>query len=246
MLTDNLPGHVIRGLQLAGLGVLGVVLASILQVLVVRMITPPWTLRMIEVAQETGRWPERRVRSLARLGDAGPRAFVASEDARFFLHGGFDNRAICKAVRDATKGERLRGASTISQQVAKNVFLWNGRSWRRKVLEVWYTWWLEALVPKERILELYVNVAETGPGVFGLEAGARHHFGKSAAALTPTEAGRLAGVLPRPGRAIGGKAAWSRATWIAEHPAPFPGDRLYPVIEREFQAGNQSLLGCFF
>lgn len=235
-----------HGLQLAGLSALGIVLATIIQVAVVGLVTPPWTLRMVGYAQETGDWPTRRVRRLSALGPHGPRAFVASEDARFFLHGGFDNRAICEALKDALQGRRLRGASTISQQVSKNVFLWNRRSLARKGLEVWYTLWLETLLSKQRILELYVNVAETGPGVFGLEAGAQHHFDTGAAKLDRSQAGRLAGILPNPKRSIQGKAAWSRASWLARHPAPFPDDPLYAVIQREVERNHTPLWRCLF
>ena len=222
------------------------VLTTMLQVLVVRIVTPPWTLTMVQEGWEAGRLPKRRVRSLERMGEHGPRAIVASEDARFFLHDGFDNEAICTAVRDAWNGKRLRGASTISQQVAKNVFLWGGRSFRRKVLEAWYTFWLEALVPKKRILEIYLNVAETGPLTFGLEAGARHHFGKRAAELSRSEAGRLAGILPNPARNVSGKAAWERATWIASHPAPYPGDRWFERVEAAWEREGHSLVSCLF
>lgn len=229
------------------IAVAAIQLTTVVQVVVVRFVTPPWTVTMVQEGIEERGFPRRRSRSLERLGQRGPRAFVASEDARFFLHSGFDTESICKSIRDGVSGKRrLRGASTISQQVAKNVFLWQGRSLARKGLELWYAFWLEVLVPKERILELYLNVAETGPRTFGLEAGARLHFGKSAAELTSSEAGRMAGILPNPDWSIDGKAAWSRATWIANHPAPFPGDRLYGVILKEYEGGGYGLLSCLF
>lgn len=134
--------------------VAALLVTTVLQVVVVRVVGPPWTLTMLERAISERSWPSRMPRRLERLGPHGPRAVVASEDARFFLHDGFDTRAICRAVRDASRGKRLRGASTITQQVAKNVFLWGGRSYTRKVVEAWYTFWLERLVPKQRILEL--------------------------------------------------------------------------------------------
>ncbi|MEZ4235513.1 MAG: transglycosylase domain-containing protein [Myxococcota bacterium] len=163
------------------------------QVLAVRLFTPftPTMLqRTVEhvAAGEGLAWPARQVRSVRDLGGAGPRAVLAAEDARFYLHDGFDWDSVCAAVSDKRDGRRskLRGASTITQQTAKNLFLWQGRSWIRKGLEVWYTVLLEVLVPKDRILALYLNVAETGPMVFGLEAGAQHHFHRSAADLTST------------------------------------------------------------
>ncbi|MBX2798986.1 MAG: transglycosylase domain-containing protein [Myxococcales bacterium] len=222
-------------------------LTTLVQVIVVRFVTPPWTITMVQEAVEERGWPRRRVRSLQALGSRGPRAIVASEDARFFLHSGFDGRAICTSIKDGVTGKRrLRGASTITQQVAKNVFLWQGRSLVRKAMEFWYAFWLERLLPKERILELYLSVAETGPRTFGLEAGARHHFGTSAAELTSSQAGRIAGILPNPDRSIDGKAAWTRAKWIAGHPAPFPGDKGFQMIYDNFHEKGNGLFSCLF
>lgn len=125
-------------------------------------------------------------------------AVLAAEDQKFFAHHGFDLDAIRDAL--ARDGGPVRGASTISQQVAKNLWLWPGRSWIRKGLEAWLTVWIEMLWPKERILEIYLNVAQFGPHVFGVEAAARQFFGKSASRLGPEEAARLAAVLPNPVR----------------------------------------------
>jgi len=122
------------------------------------------------------------------------RAAVAAEDANFCLHWGFD----MAAIRAAIDAGAARGGSTISQQTVKNAFLWHGRSWPRKALEAAITPLMEALWPKQRILEVYLNVAEFDEGVFGAEAAARHHFGVSAADLTPIQAARLAAVLPAP------------------------------------------------
>ena len=237
---------ILRAVQAGAVWLVAVLFTTLLQVVVVRFVTPPWTLTMVAEAREAGTWPSRRVRRLAKLGEYGPRAIVASEDARFFLHQGFDNEAICSAVKDAMGGKRLRGASTITQQVAKNVFLSQSRSLPRKVVEAWYTFWLERFAPKDRILELYVNVAEMGPATFGLEAASRHHFNKPAASLDRSEAGRLAGILPNPARSVNGKAAWSRATWVANHPAPFPGDRYFDRIQAKWREDQHSLVGCFF
>jgi monofunctional glycosyltransferase len=127
-------------------------------------------------------------------------AVIASEDQRFPEHGGFDFKQIEKAMDEAERGGRARGASTISQQVAKNLFLWNGRSYLRKGLEAWYTVLIEALWSKRRILEVYVNIAEFGRGVYGAEAAAQAFFRKPAARLGRGEAARLAAVLPSPKR----------------------------------------------
>ncbi|MEO0501775.1 MAG: monofunctional biosynthetic peptidoglycan transglycosylase, partial [Pseudomonadota bacterium] len=122
------------------------------------------------------------------------RAAVAAEDANFCLHWGLDLDAIRTAIEDGGS----RGASTISQQVVKNVYLWHGRSWLRKALEAGMTPLVEALWSKRRILEVYLNIAEFDEGVFGVEAAARHYFGVGPEALTPTQAARLAAVLPNP------------------------------------------------
>ncbi|MEO6184923.1 MAG: monofunctional biosynthetic peptidoglycan transglycosylase [Steroidobacteraceae bacterium] len=125
-------------------------------------------------------------------------AVIASEDQLFPMHDGFDFKQIQKALDDAERGRRARGASTISQQVAKNLFLWNGHSWVRKGLEAWFTLLIEGLWSKRRILEIYLNIAELGRGIYGAEAAAQAFFHKPAANLTRPEAARLAAVLPNP------------------------------------------------
>jgi monofunctional glycosyltransferase len=128
-----------------------------------------------------------------------PRSVVASEDARFCSHHGVDWDALRDAVDDAEDGEVTRGGSTITQQVAKNLFLWPGRSFVRKALELPLALWIDAVLPKQRILELYLNIAELGPsGQFGAEAGSVYAFGHSAASLSPREAALLAAILPNP------------------------------------------------
>lgn len=127
-----------------------------------------------------------------------PRAVIAAEDSRFCEHRGFDTQAIEAALRSNQEGGRLKGASTISQQVAKNAFLWPGRTWVRKGLEAWFTFWLELLWPKARIMEVYLNIVEWDAAVFGAEAAAGHYFRKPAAKLTAPEAARLAAILPSP------------------------------------------------
>ncbi|MCX7863810.1 MAG: monofunctional biosynthetic peptidoglycan transglycosylase [Novosphingobium sp.] len=128
-------------------------------------------------------------------------AVIAAEDSKFCTHNGFDHEAIEKAIERNAAGRRLRGGSTISQQVAKNVFLWQGSGWDRwlrKGLEAWFTVLIETLWTKRRIMEVYLNVAETGIGTYGAEAGAQRYFGKPAARLSRSEAARMAAALPSP------------------------------------------------
>lgn len=128
-------------------------------------------------------------------------AVIAGEDAKFCSHGGFDAEAIEKAIEKNASGRRLRGGSTISQQTAKNVFLWQGTGWTRyarKGLEVWFTFLIENIWGKRRIMEVYLNVAETGIGTYGVEAAAQRYYKHSAARLTPVEAARIAAALPSP------------------------------------------------
>jgi monofunctional biosynthetic peptidoglycan transglycosylase len=126
------------------------------------------------------------------------RAVVASEDQKFMDHWGVDWQAIQYAAVANSKGKKLRGGSTITQQVAKNVFLWEKRSWLRKGLELWFTLWIELLWSKERILEVYLNIAETGSWTFGVEDGAKKHFGVRAKKISPQQAAWIASALPRP------------------------------------------------
>ncbi|KAA0017478.1 monofunctional biosynthetic peptidoglycan transglycosylase [Salinicola corii] len=134
----------------------------------------------------------------SRLSDNAKVAVMAGEDQRFPEHWGFDVAQIKRSLASWSDGGDLRGASTLSQQTARNLFLWTGRSWIRKGLEAWFTLLLEALWPKQRILEVYLNIAEWDTGVFGLEAAAQHYFGTSAANLSVSQASRLAAILPNP------------------------------------------------
>ncbi len=159
--------------------------------------------RRLEVLREKN--PKAGLRhqwtSYARISPHLKRAVVAAEDARFLDHEGFDWEAIQKAMaRNERRGRIVAGASTISQQLAKNLFLSGSRSWLRKAQEALITWMLETTMSKRRILELYLNFAEWGEGVFGAEAAARHHFGQSAAALSEEQAAWLASILPSPRR----------------------------------------------
>lgn len=144
-------------------------------------------------------------------------AVIAAEDSRFCEHFGFDAEAIEQAMREnleaAENGGRFRGGSTISQQTAKNVLLWQGGGFFRKGLEAWFTFWIEAVWGKRRIMEVYLNVAETGIGTYGAEAGAQRYFGKSAARLSRDEASRMAAALPSPKK----RAVKNPGGWLARH-----------------------------
>src|SRR5262249_11532172 len=133
-----------------------------------------------------------------KIAPEAPLALIASEDQKFPTHHGFDVQAIQDAMEDADEGERLRGASTITQQTAKNLFLWGGRSFVRKGLEAYFTVLLELEWPKRRILEVYMNIAEFGDGVYGVGAAANRFFRKTPAQLSGSEAALLASVLPNP------------------------------------------------
>lgn len=171
-------------------------LASVAIVLPVRFVDPPTTAFMLRDGLEHGRSVQNEWVPLAEISPHLAVAVIAAEDQKFPTHAGFDLDAIQDALFES-RGRR-RGASTISQQVAKNLFLWPGRSLVRKGLEAWLTLWIEQLLPKRRILEVHLNVAEFGPGVFGAEAASRRYFGRSARWLSPEQAALLAAVLPNP------------------------------------------------
>ena len=140
-------------------------------------------------------------------------AVIAAEDSRFCEHFGFDREAIEQALEERLAGERQRGGSTISQQTAKNVFLWQGGGFFRKGLEAWFTFWIEAVWGKRRIMEVYLNVAETGIGTYGAEGGAQRYFNHSAARLSADEASRMAAALPSPKK----RAVKNPGGWLARH-----------------------------
>ena len=181
-------------------------LATTLQVLVLRFVDPPFSAFMLARQMRAvgeGDWRFRVAHDWRDLGDIAahlPVALVAAEDQNFATHHGFDFKAIERARKHNARGRKTRGASTISQQLAKNLFLWSGRSWVRKGVEAWYTLLIETLWPKRRILEVYANVAEFGDGIYGAQAAARSFFRKDAARLSPAESARLAAVLPNPKR----------------------------------------------
>ncbi len=198
-------------------------LFSVLQVLALRWLEPPTSMMMIERgfelrAQNRPDTLDFRWRDWDELSSALAIAVVAAEDQRFPQHQGFDTEAIREAWSRYRQGGRsLRGGSTLSQQVAKNLFLWSGRSWLRKACEAWYTVLIEALWSKQRILEVYLNIAEFGDGVYGAEAAAQRFLGTSARGLTAVQAARMAAVLPSPRRysvAAPGAYVRRRAAWI--------------------------------
>lgn len=175
-------------------------------VLALRWVPPATTAFMLDA--RLGAWragdADYRTRydwvAMDRISGHAGVAVIAAEDQQFAKHRGFDFKAIGEAAKRNARGKKLRGASTITQQVAKNLFLWPGRSWIRKGFEAWFTVLIEALWPKRRILEVYLNIAEFGPGTYGVEAASRRYFRKPAATLTRREAAALAAVLPSPRR----------------------------------------------
>ena len=192
-----------------------------LQVLVPRFVDAPTSAfmvwRQLDGIGEPGFTLRHEWRDYDQLSPHLPIALVAAEDQKFPHHHGFDLEAIDKALDRNARGGRVRGASTISQQVAKNLYLWGGGGYARKGLEAWYTLLIELVWPKRRILEVYANIAEFGDGVYGAEAAAQAYFGKPASRLTPAESARLAAVLPNPKKYSArnpGPYVQRRAAWI--------------------------------
>ncbi len=185
-------------------------LASIGMTLLYRFVPPPVTLTML--LDPNGF--EKDWTSLSGIDRDMVAAVIAGEDAKFCEHNGFDTEAIEKAIERNATGRRLRGGSTISQQTAKNAFLWQGTGWTRyarKGLETWFTFLIENLWDKRRIMEVYLNVAETGIGTYGVEAASQRYFKHSAAKLTRVEAARIAAALPSPKkRAVVGAKGFTR------------------------------------
>ncbi|MFQ3574961.1 MAG: monofunctional biosynthetic peptidoglycan transglycosylase [Cytophagales bacterium] len=199
--------HSIKGifkktLKSLSLVIFGIFLFSLLWVLAYKFLPIPGTPLMLIRKIEFRNDPNFNTRyRWVKFENAGPftLAVVASEDANFLKHNGFDFKAIQKAIEFNQKNpSKKRGASTISQQVAKNAFLWNGRSWVRKGLEVYFTFLIELMWSKKRILEVYVNIAETGKGLYGIEAASKYYFKKNASKMTRYEATLIASILPNP------------------------------------------------
>lgn len=182
-------------------------------------VNPPTTLTIVHAAREHPIAPRQWVR-IDNIAPVMRRSVVAAEDANFCLHWGFDMTEIRKVVASGSS----RGASTISQQTAKNVFLWQDRSWARKALETVFTPMIEALWSKRRTLEVYLNLAEFGPGIFGVGAASREYFGTTPDKLTPVQAARLAAILPAP-RHRSPHQASNRSRAIADGAATIARDR---------------------
>jgi monofunctional biosynthetic peptidoglycan transglycosylase len=184
----------LRTLRIIAKSILWFVLVSVVLVLVLRFVPVTWTATMLMDERSVTRdWEP-----LSRIDRNMVSAVIAAEDGKFCSHDGFDVEAIEQALEERAAGTRERGASTISQQTAKNVFLWQGGGWFRKGLEAYFTFLIENLWSKRRIMEVYLNVPETGLGTYGAEAGAQRYFGHSAARLSADEASRIAAVLPSP------------------------------------------------
>ncbi len=162
-----------------------------------RFFNPPITITQLGGLFQYGKL-ERDYISYEEMGSNVKKAVVASEDQKFFNHNGFDYNAIEKAIKHNEKGKKIRGGSTISQQTAKNIFLWQGRSWIRKGLETIYTFIIEKVWSKDIILERYLNSIEMGQGVFGVEAAAEYYFNKTSKDLSKSEAAWIAVILPNP------------------------------------------------
>jgi monofunctional biosynthetic peptidoglycan transglycosylase len=211
-------------------------LLSVVQVLALRFVDPPFSsfmaIRQFQ-AWRAGDWSFRIAhdwRDLDRISPDLALALVAAEDQNFAEHHGFDLKAIEKARKQNARGRKVRGGSTISQQTAKNLFLWGGRSWVRKGIEAWYTVLIETLWPKWRILEVYANIAEFGDGVYGAQAAARSFFGKDARSLGASQAARLAAVLPNPKR------------YNARNPGPYVQRRSHAIQRQMRQVGGSAYL----
>ena len=173
------------------------VIGSVLLVLAYRFVNPPLTATMIGDLV-AGRGATRDWMSINEIDRDMVRAAIGAEDSKFCSHNGFDVEAIEDAMKRNASGGRIRGGSTISQQTAKNAFLWQGGGYFRKGLEAWFTLLIENLWPKRRIMEVYLNLAETGIGTYGVNAGSQRYFDHDASAMSRTEAARIAAVLPLP------------------------------------------------
>jgi monofunctional biosynthetic peptidoglycan transglycosylase len=172
-------------------------ISQFIYILLLKWVDPPFTLTQLG-SWVSGHGLKRDYVDRREMSVYAKLAVIASEDQLFPDHNGFDFKSIQKAMKHNRKSKSLRGASTLSQQVAKNVFLWQGRSWIRKVLEVYFTFMIELIWGKKRILEMYLNVSEMGKGVFGIEAAAQKYYKKSAKKLTRIEAACIAACLPNP------------------------------------------------
>ena len=218
-------------LRFASITALLLVIGSVIWAWTYRFATPPGTLTMVE-RKLSGEAIKNAWTPMDEISSHLVTAVIAAEDTKFCAHNGIDFDAIDQAFEEAEHGKRLRGASTISQQTAKNAFLWNGGGWARKSVEAWITYVIETLWPKRRIMEVYLNVAEWGDGIFGAEAAAQARFGKSAKALSKREAALLASVLPNPHK------------WRVDPPGPYVRKRVRTVRARMDVVKRDALDAC--
>ncbi len=196
---------------------------TVVPVLIYRVIDPPTTSLLWTRWAESGYEESRPVflqhwKSLKKISPSLVRAVIAAEDQKFFYHNGFDWQAIEAAIKTNLSTDRTVGASTISMQTARNVFLWQKRNWLRKSLEAWFTILIEYLWTKERILEVYLNVIEWGDGLFGCESASRQYFKQSSTSLSPVEAALMTSILPSPRR------------WSVMNPQPHVHDRQSRIL----------------
>ena len=208
------------------------VVISVLWVTAYRFIPPPITATMIGNAV-AGDGLTKDWMSLSEIDSDIARAVIAGEDGKFCSHDGFDAEAIQKAMRYNARGGRIRGGSTISQQTAKNAFLWQGGGYARKALEAWFTLLIENIWGKRRIMEVYLNIAETGIGTYGVNAGSMRYFGHDASRLSPAESGRIAAILPLPQK----RAVISPTGFVRRH-----GNRLTAMVRVVRRDGLDSCL----
>ena len=223
-------GRLIRRIALLLL-VVGV-LAPVTSTLLFKFVPPPVTILMIQRVFE-GKGLDRRWMSLSKMSPALPNAVIAAEDAGFCGHWGFDFKAMEKAMaHNQRRPGKIRGGSTISQQTAKNVFLWPQRSYVRKGLEAYLTVLIETIWGKRRIMEVYLNSVEWGPGVYGADSAARRYFGVGADQLTPSQAARLAAILPSP------------LKWKAATPGPYVRKRSKRIGAASGTVRREGLAAC--
>ena len=199
--------------------------------LIYRFLPPPVTILMLERLAE-GRGLTKSWRPMSAIAPSLPYAVIAAEDAGFCSHHGFDFHAMQMAAQSNEKGGKVRGGSTISQQTAKNVFLWPDRSYIRKGLEAYFTGLIELGWGKRRILEMYLNVVEWGPGLYGAEAASQRYFKTSAAKLSPAQSARLAAILPSP------------LKWKAVQPGPYVARRTRKIGARAVVVREDDLAAC--
>lgn len=206
-------------------------IGPVLTVALYRFVPPPVTFLYVQRVFE-GKGYDRRWVPIEDISPTLVRSLIASEDANFCRHMGFDMEAIEKAMAANAAGKRLRGGSTISQQTAKNVFLWPQRDWVRKGLEAYFTVLIELMWGKQRIMEVYLNSIEWGPGIYGAEAAARHNFRVSARQLTPAQAARLAAIVPKP------------LAWRAAKPGRYVRRQSGKIVARAGVVRRQGLADC--